>query len=427
MLLTARRVWVGLWLLATGLACLALWFAVHRDLSVVRLWWDILHWRVGNESWALLQRTLALLPADGGDLYQVVYFEHGIKLSYPPSALLLMHAAAASCPHCSADDLATAFTAIGLLVTLAIPAVMSNELLASPWARHASRGDRTLIVLGVVALCAVYYPLALANVLGQAQAWLNGLFALAFWGFVGRHHVLSGVAIGVMALVKPYAALLVLWAALRGHRRLAVAAVATMVVGVTLSLALYGLDSHIGYFRMAAIVAERGESLYANQSINGLLNRLFLPQDQIGWVQTAPPPFHPVVAIGSRVALIVGTAIALWWPARTRAVGGWPDFAFVSVVMLVASPIGWEHYYPLLLPMYATLIADMPETADPKSMYLLMASVVLTGVFLGPVARIESRPWSLLQSYQLAGAVLFLAALAHRIRVSGARRPRPAA
>ena len=427
MLLTARRVWVGLWLLATVLACLALWLAVRGDLSVVRLWWDILHWRVGNESWALLQRTLALLPADGSDLYQVVYFEHGIKISYPPSSLLPMHAAAASCSHCSAADLATAFTAIGLLFTMVIPAVMAAELLATAWARRASPGDRTMIVLGVVALCAVYYPLVLANVLGQAQAWLNGLFALAFWGFVRRRHVLSGVAIGVMALVKPYAALLVLWAALRGHRRLSVAALATIVVGVTMSLAVYGLDSHLGYFQMAAVVAERGESLYANQSINGLLNRLFLPQDQIGWVQTAPPPFHPVVAIGTRVALIVGTVIALWWPARTRAAGGWLDFAFVSVVMLIASPIGWEHYYPLLLPLYAMFVADTPETADARPLYLLMASVVLTGVFLGPVARLESRPFSLLQSYQFAGAVLFLATLAHRIHVSGARRPRPAA
>ncbi len=73
MLLTARRVWAGLWLTAALLSCLALGFAVAGDLSVVRLWRNILHWRVGNESWLLLQRALELLPPNGDDLYRVVY------------------------------------------------------------------------------------------------------------------------------------------------------------------------------------------------------------------------------------------------------------------------------------------------------------------------------------------------------------------
>jgi len=196
---------------------------------------------------------------------------------------------------------------------------------------------------------------------------------------------------------------------------------------VAVSLAMYGLDSHLGYLRMASVVSERGESLYANQSINGLLNRLFVAPEQIRWEHTAPPPYHPAVALGTMAALVSGTAIALWWPARTAAAGGWCDLAFASVIMLIASPIAWEHYYPLLLPLYAMFLADMPgRGADRKEVSLLLASTVLTGVFLGPVARIESRPWSMLQSYQLAGAVLFLLALAHRIRVSSAR-PHPSA
>lgn len=426
MLLTARRVWAGLWLVAAGLAGLALWFALGGDLSVVRLWREILHWRVGHESWVLLERALELLPDNGADLYKVVYFEHGIKLSYPPSALLLWQAARAACSQCSANQLSTALTATGLALTTAIPLVMSATLLSAPWAVEASRRDRTLIVLGVVALCGAYYPVALPTVLGQVQAWLNSLFALACWGVIRRRHVLAGVALGLMVLVKPYAALLVLWAALRGHKRLALAAVATVVGGVAVSLSLYGLESHIGYFHMAAVVAERGESLYANQSVNGLLNRLLLSPDQIRWEHTAPPPFHPGVALGTRVTLVAGSVAALWWPARTRAAGGWCDFALVSVVMLVASPIGWEHYYPLLLPLYAMFLADAPGETDRRSLALLLVSVVMTGVFLGPVARIEVRPWTLLQSYQLAGALLFLWALAHRIRQAGAPAVRPA-
>ena len=427
MLLTARRVGAGLWLIAALLSCLALGFAVAGDLSVVRLWRHILHWRVGNESWLLLQRALELLPPDGADLYRVVYFEHGIKLSYPPSALLLWQAAASACRQCSAQTLMSTLNAIGLWLTLAIPVVTSAELLGGRWARGASRADRALIVAGVVLLCAAYYPLALANALGQVQAWLNALFAVAFWAFSRQRHIVSGVVLGVMVLVKPYAALLVLWAALRGHRRLVLAALATIGAGLAVSLAIYGVDSHFGYFRMAAVLSERGESMYANQSINGLLNRLFLAPEQIRWEHTAPPPYHPAVAIGTMAALVSGTATAFWWPRRWVAAGTSCDLAFAVVIMLIGSPIGWEHYYAMLLPLYAIFLAETPARADRTEIALVLASTVLTGMFLAPVARIESRPWSILQSYQLAGAVLFLLALARRIRVSGARRLQPAA
>jgi hypothetical protein len=113
--------------------------------------------------------------------------------------------------------------------------------------------------------------------------------------------------------------------------------------------------------------------------------------------------------------LVGGTGFALLWPARTGSAGGWSDLAFVSVMMLIASPIGWEHYYPLLLPLFAMFLASTAERASRLEIGLLLAGTLLTGVFLGPVARIESRPWSILQSYQLAGAVMFLVALAHRI------------
>jgi hypothetical protein len=427
MALTARRVSAALWLLALLLGAAALAQAASGDLSVARLWWDLAHGRVGAESWRLLERASALVPANGGNLYQPVFFDAGIKLTYPPSALLLMRAAAGGCPSCGPATIASALTVVGIVLTLAIPVVCSALLLRSGWARAASRRDRWLVVGGVCALCAVYYPLVLANTLGQVQAWLNGLFAVACWAFLRGRHATAGAIVGLMALVKPHGALLVLWAAARGHRRLAGAAGAVLAAGLALSVATYGVESHLGYLRLAALVSERGESMYANQSINGLLNRLLLPHDQLGWSQTLLPPYHPGVAAGTRIALIAGLAFALWWPIRTRVAGRWPDFALFSVVTLVASPIGWEHYYPLLLPLYAMYLADPDRVVARPHHALVAASVALTGVFVGALARLDPRPWSLLQSYQLAGALLFLVAIALVIRPPRARGTAPAA
>lgn len=420
MALTARRVSAALWLLAMLLALTALARAATGDLSVARLWWDLAHGRAGAESWLLLERASAVAPAGGGDLYQSVFFDRGIKLTYPPSALLLMRGAAAICSGCGGDTIAAAFTAVGLALTLAIPLVTAAVLLRSDWARGAAAGDRLLLIAGAGALCAVYYPLVLANALGQIQAWLNGLFAVACWTFLRGRHGAAGAILGLMALIKPHGALLVLWAAARGHRRFAGAALLVMLAGIGLSLYVFGLESHLGYVRLAALVAERGESMYANQSINGLLNRLLLPHEQLGWSQTLLPPYHPAVAAGTRAALVAGLTLALLWPLRTRAAGRWPDFALVSAVTLVASPIGWEHYYPLLLPLYAMYLANADGLVARPRLRLIGASVVLTGVFIGPLARLDARPWSLLQSYQLAGALLFLAALVVAIRPSRA-------
>ena len=405
MLLTARRVGVGLWLMATGLSSVALGLR-SPAISVWSVSGGTSCIGASATSRGRCSSARSIASRRRRRSLSVVYFDHGIKLSYPPSALLLWQAAASACQRCSADDLSSALSVLGLCLTLTIPLVMSAELLAGTWARGASGLDRVLIVSGVMALCAAYYPLVLANAIGQVQAWLNALFALAFWGFIRQRHLMSGVALGLMVLVKPYATLLVLWAALRGHRPLAIAAVATIGVGLSVALAMYGLDSHFGYLHMASVVSERGESLYANQSINGLLNRLFLSPEQIRWEHTAPPPYHPVVAIGTKVALVTGTAIALWWPVRRAAAGGWCDLAFASVIMLIVSPIGWEHYYPLLLPLYAMVLASMPATGGPQGdLCCWWRASCSTGIFLGPIARIETRTWSIFQSYQLAGAM----------------------
>ncbi len=70
-----------------------------------------------------------------------------------------------------------------------------------------------------------------------------------------------------------------LWALLRREWRFAAAFAATASWGLAGSIMAYGFANHVDYLRVLEFLAERGETFYPNQSVNGLLNRVMVLVD----------------------------------------------------------------------------------------------------------------------------------------------------
>jgi hypothetical protein len=243
---------------------------------------------------------------------------------------------------------------------------------------------------------------------------VNAAFAVTLLAWRLNRRVIAGIALGVACLIKPHFALLVLWGGLRRGWSFVAAALSVIAVGAVAGVAIFGLRDNLDYARVASYMASRGEAIYANQSMNGLLNRLVQPPEQRQWDFHAFPPPTPVVRAGTLIAAIVLVATALALPHALRFAGSPLDLAIAGLSVTMASPIAWDHHYGVLLPILivaAGLAFGAPEQSRRKALWLLAAAFVLAGSLWEPLALVEDPPANVVQSYVFVAGIMTLWAM----------------
>jgi hypothetical protein len=390
--------------------------------TVLQHSWDVLQGRGCDDSWGIMTVSLeyARTPHET-PLYTEIFFNRKLKFQYPPSSLFaiagllwLVGPERIRTEECMVYELPTANDVLGWIFILisAISAAALLEIglrgrLSTPSSR-AMIGARFVIVL---ALALTFYPLVKAYTLGQIQNWLNGLFALALLCWVMDKKVPSAVLIGMMALVKPHYGLFLVWAALRREWTFAVAFAATILMGVAGSIAIYGFANHLDYIKVLMFLAERGETFYPNQSVNGLLNRVMALIDPSQWNSlefddNAFPPFSPLVYGGTLIASIILLSAALFRRGNEGDPHRTFDFCTMTLSITIASPIAWEHHYGTIFPVFAILLASV--ITDRRRLVLLTVSYVLISNYIPATNLLASTVFNIAQSYLLAGAIVVL-------------------
>jgi alpha-1,2-mannosyltransferase len=364
----------------------------------------------GTDSWHPMLVARAWLAANpGGDVYAALASERGIKFQYPATTLLL------------AEILPTRHEPAVLLLNLANLA-MAGALVGVMGAFAVALARRTIPALlyadpriastlaAIAALATVlYYPLMRALAIGQIQVALTLLLVLACHAWVERRSVLAGALIGLSALVKPPMALMLLWALLRRDWRMAGAGLAVVALGLAAAVALYGTGWIDGYLRLLAHIATHGEAYFANQSLNGLLNRWLATAPNLDWLPTAYAAYHPVVHTLTFASAIVFIGLAMAQAFRgddelTRAAA----FTATAIAITMAAPVTWEHQYGALLPGFAVALVAVLATppGKPSGWPLLAAAYLVAANVLSATNWLAASWLNPLQSY------LFLAALA---------------
>jgi hypothetical protein len=355
----------------------------------------------GGDSWkpmATASRFAAEQP--GASIYEEVFFRRGMKFQYPPSALLFTSRLERPALHL--------LSWLALWITIIVSVYLFERGLRGSGYGPSGAMDAVLRVLIAAALAATFYPLVKAYSLGQIQVWIDALFAVlvASWA---RRPAVSGVCLGLMCLIKPQFALIECWAVVRRQRRFAAVSAAVVLAGLFVSIASYGLQSHLDYLRVLTFISERGETFYANQSFNGLLNRLSFNGPNLEWQETAFPPPHRLVQSGTTLAALALIAAA-WLGPRRESQGSVFDLAIISLTATAVSPVAWEHHYGILLPLFAATAGETLRR-KPLGTYTaaaLMLAFVLTGQFFQPLQWFAATPFNVLQSYVLFGALLLL-------------------
>ncbi len=405
--------------------------AVHNLIRAV------LYRRPMLDSWDPMRLALNRLRSHPDEnLYIGVLKNDRVKFQYPPSGLLALITMRGVrrlllLPNDS-NSFRLVIKAVGWIFVALTAWFVGRILLSGMKAAGRrlqeveGRWDQPVLWATVAVATLTFYPLMRAHTLGQIQVWINAMFAALVWFWMNGWKTRAGVLTGLICLIKPHYGLLLLWGALRREGRFLVSGAATLALGLAVSFWAFGVRSHLDYLSFLSFISRRGEAFFINQSVNGLLNRIWSIRspdlyNNLHWILDAFPPFNPAVfypTVISSAALI----LAALFLVRHRSVRGTTvDLVIMALSITIASPIAWDHHYGVLPPIYAGLVpAMLRDSAHPWDLAWLGVSYLLTSNSLEFVNALASTPFNPVQSYLLAGALLVLYLL---YRVRGRRDP----
>lgn len=307
----------------------------------------------------LAARTLRDRPKDpiyGGD------YTIGTAFIYPPLAARPYRPLADR----SLDDARVALSIVSRITFVAVILLLARML-----------GKQAHFAL----LALAFFPLVHAVQLNQLTLQVTLLVAGALYAATRNRQAIAGVLLAVACALKPHLVLVapLLW----WHARRTVAWVAiTGAVLAALSVAYAGVPHHVTYVTTVLPKLSRGYAYFANQSANGLFQRL-LGDEDIAFFRRPQP--SAVVAVLTTLVAVFAYGATLWFVRRIpRSPQAFPwVLALAWLVSTAISPIAWQHHYAPALAVFAMLLVAMRsgEVSEELAMPAAVAFVLMGAWF----------------------------------------------
>jgi alpha-1,2-mannosyltransferase len=386
--------------------------------SLLVLLASMLHSSIRPDSWGPMLQALRVLHSPDRDaLYQVLFFTGHVRFQYPPTSLV-------SLDLLSALGITSfrALNAINLVVYFlnAGAAGFLMWLLFGGRDRKVGRNSPGLHPGGMAAIGFVaaftFYPDVRADVLGQIQVWIDLLFTSAVIAWLLGRRLLTGILIGLACTIKPQFGLLLLWGLLWREWAFSGGILAALVPVSVLSLFRYGLKAHLDYLDILAFLSRHGESFFANNSVNGILNGYISSNNSLYWDSLRFTPYDPAVYAGTAAASALVLAAVVYLPLSGRKTRpGIADLGVAAICTVIGSPVAWEHHYGILLPLFAVMLKYLlDQPAGPRrgiNLVCLGVSWILVANFIPFSNLLAGTPFSILQANLFFGALLLLVLL----------------
>ncbi|MFH0982296.1 MAG: glycosyltransferase family 87 protein [Planctomycetota bacterium] len=357
-----------------------------------------------------------------GQLY-ADFTVYGATFNYPPTAAIEL------LPLGWMTAAGNSAAAMKLMDGLGRGAVLATTVIALTFCRGLPASRRQWMVLVLVLLA--FYPLRWTLVCIQAQSLITLYLAVAILAYARSQGFLAGVLVGLAGCLKPYLAILVLYAAVRREWRVATGAVVSAALLIAASVEVMGMDPWWTYFGEILPRVAGGYGFWPNQTITGMAHR---------WAGQSTFVLGPVsrgIAIASKISLVVFALLAVWprtlgrrsrpddgslreaeaVPQQTQRLIRAADLGIAILAITLASPIAWEHYFAWTVVLFAVCMAVGRIAPLPRGWFAALGcGYVFLGTYWLPVGAASSGPLSLINATGFVGAVLLLGAAwyAHR-------------
>jgi hypothetical protein len=349
-------------------------------------------------------------------IYTALYFENNVRFQYPPSSLLVLKALRGSGRAGPLSD--ERLNGISWWCVWGIAAVLARVFfLARKRFGLTPKVVRTSefgFALLAVAFTLTFYPVVRGYSLGQIQVWIDLLIAGVVWQWLEGHRRTSGVFLALICVIKPTLAVVVIWGALRKQWDFIQGFALPMVCFALVSLLVFGWNNHTDYLGVLSYISQHGEIFHPNQSMNGLLHRLFHNGNSLEWERSLLMTYNPWVHGGTFVSTLGLMLLGLFPPRSGPRDAGPLELSIVILCSTLASPTVWTHHYGVTLPLFAiALPAVLALEPDRRARYFapLLISFMLISNNFQLLNRLSETNFNVLQSYVYFGGLTFLALL----------------
>jgi alpha-1,2-mannosyltransferase len=375
--------------------------------SVLRIAKDSLFLRAGNDSsYYMAQGDLAWRQHPNA-IYETAFFQRGIRFIYPPTSLLLYRAwQAAAWLHIPPSAAMNAMLLLSLFGTMAVAGEFLLRLLPEQAILDSTSAERWKIRALVGLLAFVFLPIINAYNLGQVQTLLNFLVMASVLLWLRGSRISPAILIGLTCWLKPQMSLFLLWGLLRRQWSFAISLYITLMVGLSLSLAVFGLHNTVEYAHLLTYLSQHGDALATNQSLNGLLHRLMHVGSPVTWIY-GYPPYNRTIYLATLFSSAVTLLLALAVPMLRHIARSTTDFLLFAMATTMASPIAWEHHYGVF---FLAFLLWMPLASRRwKTFFILLAIYLLMTDMWAPFTPLMFTRWTFLISHvYFGGLALFL-------------------
>ncbi|MZR31721.1 glycosyltransferase 87 family protein [Sneathiella litorea] len=381
--------------------------------------------------WPMYEAAQARRVYTDRGIYDLIFFEKGIKFQYPPVSLL---------PYMILIKFGFDFEAIvkisytisflavfgiafcGYRIVINILGIYGNEKLLPA---------RKKLGIFVVTFLSVFtfHPIVIAQYLGQLQVLIDFLVSLTFLAWLVDRRHFAGMFLAAAALLKPQLILLLLWGIIRKEKAFTIGMLIVFVPAGIVSLAVFGFQEHLDYLRVLSHISLHGEAFWPNQSVNGLLSRLITDADLADFDPYSYSEYNPYVYFSTLASTILLVLFGLFYNkpkipgsslSGNNTLNSALDLATMVLLSIMASPTVWTHHYGVAWPIFlmaimvAIILLQKERTGYAMACFaLLCISYILVSnyfSFLDKEAYYDS-PVNLVLSYFFYGGIFLLIAL----------------
>lgn len=370
-----------------------------------------------GDSWKVMRTALFYTDeVHHKPLYTALYFDNNVRFQYPPSSLLVLELLRGSWLDDPIGDrrlnLISWACVWGLAAALARIFFLARRHFGLP--AGVSRSDEILFASLALGITLTFYPVVRGYYLGQIQVWIDLLIGLVVWSWLERRKGVSGFFLSLICVIKPTLALVVVWGALRRQWDFIRGFAIPMTCFALLSLFVYGWDNHTDYLGVLSYISQQGEIFHPNQSMNGLLHRLFHNGNSLEWERGVLMTYNPWVHAGTLLSSLALMGAGLIAPRSARRRAGPLELSIIIVCATLASPTVWTHHYGVTLPLFAIALAAvlaLEPRIRSRDLALMAISFILISNNFRLLNRLAETNFNIFQSYVYFGGLMFLALL----------------
>lgn len=237
---------------------------------------------------------------------------------------------------------------------LIVSAILYLASLVLIWHTLKPMMPRVLHWIFPAILFVLFIPTRASLGLGQSDITIFFLMVVLFWAFSRGRNLIAGVALALAIMTKIAPAILLVYFAWKREGRVIIYTMVAGAVVALLSLPIIGFDLWFRFVREIFPTISTGTSYIQNQSLPAFINRLMLDPKYAQGLQSAPSV--PSVRAANAFAELMMIALAMFF-SRGRLVSRQSpqyalEYAIWLTVLLIVSPITWDHYFTwLVLPI----------------------------------------------------------------------------